>query len=105
MALILMLGDHTAGAEREWVASRFVALKEFVRCRGGATCVDEVVARSSNSFVEVEGVLEWEVIREAGKGGNCKFSEGKDGAFDTCSMFAGGRKLKGGAEGSEGGGE
>ena len=66
-----MLGDHVAKAERERVAGGFVAVKEFVRCRGGATGVDEGVTRSSNSFVEVEGVLEWEVVREAREGGSC----------------------------------
>ena len=40
MALILMLGDHAARAERELVASGFEAVKESVRSRGGATGVE-----------------------------------------------------------------
>ena len=47
------MGDHAARAEREWVGSGFVAVKESVRSRGGATGVDEGVARSSNSSAEV----------------------------------------------------
>lgn len=105
LALVLMLGNHAAGAEGEWVAGGSVTVKKIVRCRGGAGCVCEGVARSSNSFVEVESVLEREVIREAGNGGICKLSEGKDGAFYTRSVFAGRGKLKGESEGSEGGGE
>ena len=53
----------------------------------------------------MEGALEREVIREAGKGGSCKLSEGKDGAFYTRSVFAGRGKLKGDFDGSEGGDE
>ena len=67
----------------------------------GATGVEKGVACSSNSFVEVEGVLEWEVVRKARKGGR----KSKDGAFYTCGVFARRESLKGDSEGAKGGGE
>ena len=51
VALICVLGYHAAGAEGEGVAGRFVAVEKFVRGGGRATCVDEGIARSSDSLV------------------------------------------------------
>ena len=51
VALIGVLGYHTAGAEGERVACGFMAVEEFVGGRGGTAYVDEGVARSSNGLV------------------------------------------------------